>query len=343
MENQQDVAQTQNASPKAKQNLKFFLSGFGVLAILVLVGVLGLGLYRVYAKAGTDKFALTVAKALRLPALKVYGQTVAYSDYADDLKAIHVMQAFDKKNNGPTANLTEDQMSDQVLWRLVNNVLVTQLAKEYGLKAEQKDVDDLKTKILQQFKSADEANKELFDRYGWNLSVYEEKVMRPFVLQTKLAEKLQTDETLRAKVKTVAESVLKDLKAGADFGQVAAKYGEDGTAQVAGSLGWFQAGEMVPAFEDAVFALKKGEMTQNLVETEFGYHIIKLDDRKTEKGKDAKGKTIDVEKVSASHILFRYPSLEKYLDTEAKNLVENNLVHFYLKVHSPFVKAAITK
>ena len=67
-------------------------------------------------------------------------------------------------------------------------------------------------------------------------------------LQTKLAEKLQTDETLRAKVKTVAESVLKDLKAGADFGQVAAKYGEDGTAQVAGSLGWFQAGEMVPAF-----------------------------------------------------------------------------------------------
>lgn len=325
-------------SENSKKNLKFFLVGLGALIILALAGVLGFGIYRVYAKTGADKFALTVANVLRLPTLKVYGQTVSYTDYVDDLKAIHVMQAFDKKNNGPTANLTENQMSDQVLWRLVNNVLVAQLAKEYGLKAEQKDVDDLKTKILQQFKSADEANKELSDRYGWNLDVYEQKVMRPFVLQTKLDEKLSADETLRAKVKTVAESVLKDLKAGADFAAVAAKYGEDGTAQVAGSLGWFQKGEMVPAFEDAVFALKKGEMTQNLVETEFGYHIIKLDDRKTEKGKDAKGKTIDVEKVSASHILFRYPSLTKYLDTEAKSLVENNLVRFYLKVHNPFVK-----
>lgn len=325
-----------SSSENTKKNLKFFLIGLAVLIILALAGVLGFGLYRVYAKTATDNFTLTVAKVFRLPALKVYGQTVTYADFADDLKAIHVMKQFDQKQNGPTAELSEEQMSDQVLWRLVNNLVINGLAREYGLKVEQKDVDELKTKILGQFKSAEEANKELADRYGWNLEIYEKKVMRPFVLQTKLEEKMQTDETLKTKVKEAAQTVLDQIKQGADFAELAVKYGEDGTSQTGGSLGFFARGEMVPEFEDAAFALKKGELAPNLVETQFGYHIIRVDDRKTEKVKDAKGKTSEVEKVSASHILFRYSSLEKYLQAQSRDLTKGDLVRLYLKVHNPF-------
>ena len=73
-------------------------------------------------------------------------------------------------------------------------------------------------------------------------------------------------------------------------------------------------------------------MTQTLVESPYGYHIIKLTDRKTETAKDASGKNVTAEKVQASHILFMFPSAQKYLD----QLVEQANIHIYIRVHNPF-------
>ncbi len=81
----------------------------------------------------------------------------------------------------------------------------------------------------------------------------------------------------RAALKARAEDVLKQVKApGADFAALATKYSQDpGSAAQGGSLGSFGRGSMVKPFEDAVFAMKEGE-TSAIVESEFGYHIIKL-------------------------------------------------------------------
>lgn len=92
-------------------------------------------------------------------------------------------------------------------------------------------------------------------------------------------------ETVRArhillKDKKKAEKVLLELQAGADFTKAAEKYSEDpGTKDKGGDLGYFTKGQMVPAFEKAVFALKKGEIS-GMITTEYGYHIIKLEDHK---------------------------------------------------------------
>ncbi|EKD43258.1 MAG: hypothetical protein ACD_72C00383G0001 [uncultured bacterium] len=81
--------------------------------------------------------------------------------------------------------------------------------------------------------------------------------------------------------------------------------------------------------------MKPGEMTQELVETEYGYHIIKLEEVKTEKVKDAKtGKTTDVPKVRARHILFKFPDAQTSLD----NLAKSATIHLYVKVHNPFAE-----
>jgi peptidyl-prolyl cis-trans isomerase D len=91
---------------------------------------------------------------------------------------------------------------------------------------------------------------------------------------------LTTEGKDDAAVRTQAEHVLKEAKSGADFAALAKKYSQDETnAQQGGDLDYFGRGRMVGAFETAAFALAPGEIS-DLVKTEFGYHIIKVTDRK---------------------------------------------------------------
>ncbi len=82
------------------------------------------------------------------------------------------------------------------------------------------------------------------------------------------------------KIKKKAESVLKQIKQGADFAKLAKKYSDDkATAARGGDLGCFPQGVMVRPFEQAAFALQKGEVS-NLIRTRFGFHIIQVYDIK---------------------------------------------------------------
>ncbi len=89
---------------------------------------------------------------------------------------------------------------------------------------------------------------------------------------------LKTDGSNDAEQKNRAEKLLKQLKDGADFATLARKFSDDpGSGSKGGELGSFARGQMVPAFEEAVFALAKGHLS-DLIKTRFGYHIIQLQD-----------------------------------------------------------------
>jgi len=91
---------------------------------------------------------------------------------------------------------------------------------------------------------------------------------------------LKTEGKDDAAVKAKAEEVLKQAKAGADFAELAKKYSEDEqSAKNGGDLDYFGRGRMVPEFDQAVFAMQPNQ-TSDLVKTQYGYHIIKLVDKK---------------------------------------------------------------
>lgn len=88
------------------------------------------------------------------------------------------------------------------------------------------------------------------------------------------------DEKTRAAAKAEAEKVLKEAKAGKDFAELAKTHSDDpGSKDRGGELGFFPRGEMVPAFEEAAFKLKAGELS-GVVETDYGFHVIKVEEKK---------------------------------------------------------------
>lgn len=106
---------------------------------------------------------------------------------------------------------------------------------------------------------------------------------------------VDTDKANRAK----AEEVLKRLRAGEDFAKLAQEFGSDGTREKGGDLGWMPENRLDPTFVKAANQLKPGEISE-VVQTSFGFHIIKLEGKKTE--------TVDgkpQEMIHTRHILFR--------------------------------------
>ncbi len=91
----------------------------------------------------------------------------------------------------------------------------------------------------------------------------------------------KVDEKGVAEAQKRAEDLLKQLKAGAKFEDLATKNSEDpGSAKQGGSLGWIGKGRTVPEFEKAAFSLPKGQMS-DLVKSSYGFHIIRVDDKQS--------------------------------------------------------------
>ena len=87
----------------------------------------------------------------------------------------------------------------------------------------------------------------------------------------------QPDSAAKARARQLAESLLVELRHGADFATVAKRFSADsGSREQGGELGWFRRGVMVKEFEDVAFQLRPGEISP-VVETAFGFHIIQLE------------------------------------------------------------------
>jgi peptidyl-prolyl cis-trans isomerase D len=127
----------------------------------------------------------------------------------------------------------------------------------------------------------------------------------------------KVDEKGVAEAQRRAEDLLKQLKGGANFEDLAKKYSEDpGSAKEGGSLGWIGKGRTVPEFEKAAFSLPKGQISE-LVKSSYGFHIIRVDDRQ-----DAHMKTLDEVKGEIEPIL-KQQKAQQMAQKQAEDLLQD--------------------
>ncbi|WP_373600608.1 peptidylprolyl isomerase [Paraclostridium bifermentans] len=122
------------------------------------------------------------------------------------------------------------------------------------------------------------SDKEVEEYYNKNKKDFDEIKASHILIKNVDENGEKLDDAKIKENKRVAEDVLKKALEGEDFAELAKKYSEDGSAQSGGDLGFFGKGKMVPEFEKAAFSLNKGEIYPEVVETQFGYHIIKKTD-----------------------------------------------------------------
>lgn len=117
--------------------------------------------------------------------------------------------------------------------------------------------------------------------YEKNKESYDTVTASHILISTKDDSGNELSDKEKAAAKQKAEEVLQKAKSGEDFAELAKEYSDDSAnASSGGNLGDFTAGEMVEEFSNAAFALDKNEIS-DIVETQYGYHIIKVTDKAT--------------------------------------------------------------
>ncbi|MCI5123652.1 MAG: hypothetical protein D3925_04040, partial [Candidatus Electrothrix sp. AR5] len=173
----------------------------------------------------------------------------------------------------------------------------------------------------------------------------EQRHARHILLKTSESD----SEAVRTEQKKKAEDVLLLARnEGSDFSALAKEYSEGPTKEKGGDLGFFSSGRMVPAFDKAIFSLQPGDISE-VVETQFGYHIIKLEEirpasvRSFEQVKDnlavtlkkQKAKTLTFQRVTKAYEgIMRSGSLEKY-SQEDENAADIQTSDYFARTDLP--------
>jgi peptidyl-prolyl cis-trans isomerase C len=181
------------------------------------------------------------------------------------------------------------------------DLYVSNVARQSGREV----TDDQKKELLDQFismhlaaEAAEKAGVAKDQKVGDQLSLARKNVLVDASLQKYLEANPVTDAELKPEYdaqvaampreyharhilvddKAVADSITKDLKGGADFAKLAEQKSKDSSNKSGGDLGWFTLDTMVKPFADAVSKLQPGQLTDEPVQSQFGWHVIKLEE-----------------------------------------------------------------
>lgn len=183
----------------------------------------------------------------------------------------------------------QPQLKATILRRIVQGMVLSKIAKDQGFD-KRPDIKEEIELMLNDLIASEYLRKEVVGKINVTeddmklyYKTHEEEFKTPEMVRArhiliKVNKSASEEEKKRAREKV--EDILKRIKTGEDFAKLASEFSDDpGSKNKGGDLGFFPKGRMVPDFEKVAFSLKPGEVS-DIVETPFGFHIIKVEERK---------------------------------------------------------------
>jgi parvulin-like peptidyl-prolyl isomerase len=169
----------------------------------------------------------------------------------------------------------------EILGKLIENAVIENEARKRGITLTDADVNQAVDAELKKYGSQDNLTNTLQKLYGWNVSQFEENIVKPDLYAQKLFADIQATDPSYAAAKAKITQAQDQLKNHADFSSVADRFSDGATAKSGGELGWFSAAQMLPEVSAVVVNMKVGGQSE-IIQSSIGYHIIKLEDEKIE-------------------------------------------------------------
>lgn len=279
------------------------LVGAAVLVLVTIFAVL------FYGFKNESPIVKGVSRIVPYPAAIASGRVVTVYSYLDQLDILkNYYKEFKKMDlNSSEGKSQVQQLRREVLDRLVEDAIVAKEAKKLGVKVEKKELDESFDQLVSSNGGRKDFSEILNKYYGLTIDEFKVKIYQPRMLREKLTEKINSEENVTGVSKKRAEDLVAQIKKGADFAKLARENsGDPASSANGGDLGFFGKGKMVPEFEEAAFKLKKGEVSEP-VRTVYGYHIIKVTDKKNNE-------------VKASHILIKVRDFNEWLEEKKAEL-----------------------
>lgn len=252
-----------------------------VILMIMIVFVVGLISFTAgQMTAGKNIFFMTQA-----PEAAPDIQRIAVTEKTDNSPVLAIVdgnkitrdQVFELVNSMPPQmqQLPSEQLVTLAMEQVINNSIISAKADNARLDNDpevQQQLARIKEQLVRARFVETEVDKQLTeDRVR---DAYKEYVKNfPDMEEVKAAHILVADEAS-------AKELIKKLDQGADFAALAKESSTDGTAENGGDLGYFVKTDVVPEFAEAAFSTPKGSYTKAPVKTDFGYHIIKVEDKR---------------------------------------------------------------
>jgi peptidyl-prolyl cis-trans isomerase C len=170
--------------------------------------------------------------------------------------------------------MPDDQKKVAALSQIIDIKLVSKKAEEAGLQ----NSDDFKKRMA--FLQERELHNAYLRQQFETLKPEEVKARYDKEVAAMPKEEEIHARHILVKTEDEAKAIIKQLDEGKDFTELAKEKSEDTSKSDGGDLGYFTKGRMVPEFEEAAFALEKGTYTKTPVKSQFGFHVIKVEDKR---------------------------------------------------------------
>ena len=271
---------------KPRRNFKANNLIIGLVIGLLVLALLSIGTisWGVYKLRWQGKFINQVLSILPLPAADVNGTFILYPDYLKALKAAEKFYAKQKVQGLP--NIPSSEKMQQIVMedRLIENVLVKEIAQNYNVSVVSAEINAKMDEIIASKGSASEVEKFLQDYYDLDIAEYKKYFIEPNLYYDKTNEAIEEDDLINGEAKKKIQEALNKLRNGEDFAKVAAEYTEDQDA-LGNKLTKenFLRGELPKDIEDQLFGMKAGDYT-DILTLPGALVIFKLDNKDEAKG-----------------------------------------------------------